>query len=58
MGAASSWEKEKLCCKELEPAQRAVFCSVCVGNPNSSAIMGLFVIDQLVGRLLRLEMEI
>lgn len=46
------------CYKELETAQRVIFCYVRFCSPNSFAVMGLFVIDQLVGRLLQLEMEI
>ena len=49
---------EKLCSKELETAQRAALGYVQICNPNSFAAMGLFVIDQLVGRLLWLKMEI
>lgn len=62
-GKGSEWglfppgKKDKRGLKELETAQRAVLCCVRICNPNSFAVMGLFVIDQLVGRLLQLEME-
>lgn len=58
MGAVSSWEKERLGRKDLETAQRAVFWYMCICGPRSSVVTGLFVIGRLVGRLLRLEMEI